>query len=207
MSVRDEISKVSKVTKVRPANGRVLRVRFAGDRRERELDLTGLIARSKHFMPLLDDAETFGKVRIVEGGLGVAWPVQTKWGRLDLSASTLRRIAEEQQPMTGADFAKWRRSLGLSLTEAAKLLGVGRRTITGYLKKDELPLVVAIAHLSDPTVRVQAGQQIASAVLMRKAGAGTVLPSWLVAGFGRATHYRVAGAASRDVAWEICLTG
>ncbi len=74
MSVRDEISKVSKVTKVRPANGRVLRVRFAGDRRERELDLTGLIARSKHFMPLLDDAETFGKVRIVEGGLGVAWP-------------------------------------------------------------------------------------------------------------------------------------
>ncbi len=148
MSVRDEISKVSKVskvTKVRPANGRVLRVRFAGDRRERELDLTGLIARSKHFMPLLDDAETFGKVRIVEGGLGVAWPVQTKWGRLDLSASTLRRIAEEQQPMTGADFAEWRRSLGLSLTEAAKLLGVGRRTITGYLKKDELPRVVAVA--------------------------------------------------------------
>src|SRR5262245_61284961 len=43
----------------------------------------------------------------------------------------------------------------------------------------------------DPTVRVQAGQQIASAVLMRKAGAGTVLPSWLVDGFGRATHYRV----------------
>ena len=62
MSVRDEISKVSKVskvTKVRPANGRVLRVRFAGDRRERELDLTGLIARSKHFMPLLDDAGSY----------------------------------------------------------------------------------------------------------------------------------------------------
>jgi hypothetical protein len=140
--VRDEIAKL---TKVRPAGGRVLRVRFAGDRRERELDLTGLIARSKHFLPLLDDPETFGKVKIVEGGLGVAWPVQTKWGRLDLSASTLRRIAEEQQPMTGADFAEWRRSLGLSLTEAAKLLGVGRRTITGYLKKDELPPVVAIA--------------------------------------------------------------
>jgi helix-turn-helix protein len=75
----------------------------------------------------------------------VAWPVQTKWGRLDVSASTLRRIAEEQQPMTGADFAKWRVALGLSLTEAAKLLGVGRRTIMGYLNKDELPPVVAIA--------------------------------------------------------------
>jgi transcriptional regulator with XRE-family HTH domain len=43
------------------------------------------------------------------------------------------------------DFAKWRKSLGLSLTEAAKVLGVGRRTIMGYLKKNELPPVVAIA--------------------------------------------------------------
>ena len=124
---------------------RVLRVRFAGDRRERELDMTGLIARSVHFAPLMDDAKTFAKAAVAEDGLGVAWPVQTKWGRLDVSASTLRRIAEEQQPMTGADFAEWRTALGLSLTEAAKLLGVGRRTIMGYLKKDELPPVVAIA--------------------------------------------------------------
>src|SRR5436305_2652557 len=93
----------------------------------------------------MDDVETFAKAAIVEDGLGVAWPVQTKWGCLDVSASTLRRIAEEQQPMTGADFAKWRVALGLSLTEAAKLLGVGRRTIMGYLNKDELPPIVAIA--------------------------------------------------------------
>jgi hypothetical protein len=135
---------MARVTRVRPAGGHVLRVRFAGDRRERELDLTGLIARSRHFAPL-NDAEAFAKVTIVEGGLGVAWPVQTKWGHLDVSASTLRRIADEQQPMTGADFGEWRTSLGLSLTEAANLLGVGRRTVMGYLKKDELPAVVAIA--------------------------------------------------------------
>ncbi len=140
--MRDDMARV---TKVRPAGGRVLRVRFAGDRRDRELDLTGLIARSTHFMPLMADAETFAKAKIVEDGLGVAWPIQTKWGRLDVSAETLRRIAEEQQPMTGADFAKWRTTLGLSLTEAAGLLGVGRRTIIGYLRKDELPSVVAIA--------------------------------------------------------------
>jgi predicted DNA-binding transcriptional regulator AlpA len=136
---------MARVTRVRAAGGRVLRVRFAGDRRERELDLTGLIARSMHFAPLLNDLEAFAKLEIVEDGLGVAWPVQTKWGRLDVSASTLRRIADEQQPMTGADFARWRTKLGLSLTEAAKLLGVGRRTIMGYLKKDELPPIVAIA--------------------------------------------------------------
>lgn len=81
----------------------------------------------------------------MEDGLGVAWPIQTKWGRLDVSAATLQRIAEEQEPMSGADFAKWRVRLGLSLTEAAKLLGVGRRTIMGYLKKDKLPPVVTIA--------------------------------------------------------------
>jgi hypothetical protein len=136
---------VTRLTKLRAANGHVLRVRFAGDRRDQELDMTGLIARSAHFAPLMDDAETFAKAAIVEDGLGVAWPIKTKWGRLDVSASTLRRIAQEQQPMTGADFAEWRAALGLSLTETAKLLGVGRRTIMGYLKKDELPPVVAIA--------------------------------------------------------------
>lgn len=139
------IGEIPIVTKVRPSAGFKLRVRFAGDRREYELDLTGLFARSRHFLPLLADAPTFNKIEITDDGLGVAWPLDTKWGRLDLSASTLRRIAEEQRPMTGADFAEWREELGLSLSEAAKLLGVGRRTIMGYLKKDRLPSVVAIA--------------------------------------------------------------
>jgi DNA-binding XRE family transcriptional regulator len=138
----DEITRITKAT---PTGGRALRVRFAGERRDRALNLTGLIARSVHFAPLLNDAETFAKARIVEDGLGVAWPIKTKWGRLDVSASTLRRIADEQQPMTGADFAQWRKSLGLSLTEAAQLLGVTRRTIMSYLNKNELPAVVAIA--------------------------------------------------------------
>jgi hypothetical protein len=135
---------VTRVTKARPAGGHVLHVRFAGERKDRKLDLTGLIARSTHFAPLVDD-KSFAKAAIVEDGLGLAWPVETKWGRLDVSASTLKRIAEEQAPMTGADFAEWRAALGLSLIEAAKLLGLSRRTIMGYLKKDELPPVVAIA--------------------------------------------------------------
>lgn len=129
------ISEIPMVRKVRPSGKRTLRLRFAGDRRQYDLDLTGLIARSQHFAPLMEDAETFAKIDIIDDGLGVAWPLETKWGRLDLSGSTLRRMAEEQVPMSGADFAKWRKSLGLSLTEAAKLLGVGRRTIMGYLKK------------------------------------------------------------------------
>jgi hypothetical protein len=139
------VEQIPIVTKVRPFADRMLRVRFAGDRRDYQLDLTGLFARSRHFAPLLEDAATFAKVGIVEDGIGIAWPMETKWGPLDVSASTLRRIADEQLPMTGTDFSAWREQLGLSLSEASKLLGVSRRTIMSYLKKSELPAVVAIA--------------------------------------------------------------
>jgi len=90
------ISDIPMVKKVRPTGARKVRVRFAGDRREYVLDLTGLIARSRHFAPLMEDADTFAKIDIIDDGLGVAWPVETKWGHLDLSGSTLRRMAEEQ---------------------------------------------------------------------------------------------------------------
>ena len=36
-----------------------------GDRRDYVLDLTGLIARSRHFAPLMNDADRFAKVDIV----------------------------------------------------------------------------------------------------------------------------------------------
>ena len=62
-------TEVAKVKKVRASGGRTLRVRFAKDRREYELDLTGLIARSRHFAPLIGDAETFAKVATIVGGL------------------------------------------------------------------------------------------------------------------------------------------
>jgi hypothetical protein len=45
----------------------------------------------------------------------------------------------------------------------------------------------------DPPVEIQAGQQIAAAVLQRKAGAKTSVPNWLLDGFGRATYYRAVG--------------
>jgi len=81
----------------------MLRVRFAGDPRDYQIDLTGFLAQGKHFAPLLEDAATFAKAVIVEDGIGIAWPLKTRCGDLDISASTLRRIAEEQLRMTGAD--------------------------------------------------------------------------------------------------------
>ena len=86
-----------RITKGRATGKHILRVRFAGDPHDRELDLTGLIAHSVHFAPLASDLDAFAKVAIVEDGLGVAWPVRTKWGPLDVSALTLQRIAEESE--------------------------------------------------------------------------------------------------------------
>jgi hypothetical protein len=67
------------VTKVRPAGSRALHVRFAGDRRAYVVALTGLIAPSKHFAPLMEDADTLAKLDILDDGIGVAWPIETKW--------------------------------------------------------------------------------------------------------------------------------
>ena len=61
---------IPRVTKVRPGSGRLLRVRFAGDRREHEIDVAGLLARSLHFAPLIHDDASFTKAVIVEDGLG-----------------------------------------------------------------------------------------------------------------------------------------
>jgi hypothetical protein len=140
-----EHEEIARIKTARAIGGTKLKVRFVGERAARPVNLTGLLSRSRHFAPLLKDEAAFSAVEIIESGLGLEWPIETEWGRLDVSAATLLRIADEQQPMSGAEFAEWRKGLGLSLIESANLLGLGRRTVMGYLKRDELPPVVAIA--------------------------------------------------------------
>ena len=43
---------------------------------------------------------------------------------------------------------------------------------------------------TDPAVEGQAGEQIATALLVKKTGTKVPLPGWLLSGFGRATGYR-----------------
>lgn len=64
--------------------------------------------------------------------------------------------------------------------------------------------------MGDPPVEVQAAQQVASVLLMRRAGIRTVVPGWLVSGFGRATYYRMAPlkppvVKERRAAWTFAL--
>ena len=48
---------------------------------------------------------------------------------------------------------------------------------------------------TDLNTEGQAGEQLAELLLARKAGLKTILPGWLVEGFGRATYYHALGGA------------
>jgi hypothetical protein len=91
---------IVRIARVSSGRGRTLRVGFIGDEHEYEIDLSELLSRSRHLAPLMIDDRAFANPKIVENGLGVAWPIETKWGQLDLSAETLRGIAEKQQAST-----------------------------------------------------------------------------------------------------------
>jgi hypothetical protein len=88
---------IVRVSTVSSAGARILRVCFIGDQREYEIDLTELFSRSRYFAPLMEDRRAFANPEIMENGLGVAWPIETRWGRLDLSAERLLGIAREQR--------------------------------------------------------------------------------------------------------------
>lgn len=133
------------LTNVEPGEGWTLKLRFEGDEREYVADLTGLLARSRPLGVLKDQPEAFRKARIILAGSGIQWPAEYEGELLDLSADTLLRIAEEQEPMTGRDFAEWRKQLGLSAATVAAMLGIGRRTVVDYENKDVLPTMATIA--------------------------------------------------------------
>jgi len=104
------------------------------------VDLTGLINRSRHFRVFLDDPAAFRKVKVADFGGGVEWD-----NGLDYGADTLRMVADEQRPVTGADLVAFESEYGLSTAETASLLGVAVRTVRAYRVADELPQAVAIA--------------------------------------------------------------
>jgi len=47
--------------------------------------------------------------------------------------------------MTGRQFTKWRKSLKLSIQEAADALGLSKRTVNDYGKAEKIPTAVAMA--------------------------------------------------------------
>ena len=84
------------------------------DGTKNRVDLTGLIHRSRHFRRFLDDAAAFRRVHVADFGGGVAWE-----NGLDYGADTIRMMADEQRPVTGADLIAFESALDLSTAETA----------------------------------------------------------------------------------------
>lgn len=91
----------------------------------------------------LRDQEEFCRARPGEWGWHLEWPCGA-----DISSDSLRRLALEQAKniMTPAMFKTWRQALGLSLTQAAHILGLSRRMVAYYESGEkEIPKHVALA--------------------------------------------------------------
>lgn len=105
-----------------------------------QVDLTGLIHRSRHFAVFRDHPSSFRKVRVAPFGAGIEWE-----NGLDYAADTLKMVADEQRPLSGGDLIAFESALSLTTSETAALLGLGERTVRAYRRTDRLPQSVAIA--------------------------------------------------------------
>jgi hypothetical protein len=132
----DALPRIKSVTARRPWT---LHVTWA-DRKKDQIDLTGLIHRSRHFRIFLDKPAAFRKIRVSDFGGGIEWE-----NGLDYGADTLKMMADEQRPVSGADLVIFEAELGLSTAETAALFGLAERTIRAYRNAKRLPQAVAIA--------------------------------------------------------------
>ncbi len=110
------------------------------DRKKDQVDLTGLIHRSRHFRVFLNQPAAFRKIRVADFGGGIEWE-----NGLDYGADTLKLMADEQRPVSGADLVAFESELGLSTAETATLLALAERTVRAYRNAKHLPQSVAIA--------------------------------------------------------------
>lgn len=94
------------------------------------------------FAPVRDPA-AFARVSVGLWGHSIAWDDE-----LDLGADALWRMAKEQTGdfFPAAEFRDWRRRNGLSLSAAAKALGLSRRMVVYYDSGEKpIPRLVGLA--------------------------------------------------------------
>ncbi len=118
-----------------------LRLRWeSGD--ESRVDVSGMVGRFRLYEPL-QSPDLFQQVRLGEHGTDVAWTDE-----IDMAADTLWRLAQEQSgvTMTADAFRHWREQKALTLDDAARALGLSRRTVAYYEQGNKpIPRVVALA--------------------------------------------------------------
>jgi Protein of unknown function (DUF2442) len=126
-----------RITKVEARDGNTLV--FVIDGVHRRANLTGLIAKSKHFGRFADDKAAFKRVRPTKWSYGIEWE-----NGLDLSGDTLIAMSEEQKEMTGKEFEKCLARLKLNIPEAAQILDTTERTVRNYLAHHVVPRTCAV---------------------------------------------------------------
>lgn len=118
-----------------------LRVTWA-DGREAEVFLGDFIRSFKAYAPIRDEA-VFCQVRVGEWGWRLEWP-----GDVDMGVDTVWRLAREQAGAAwpAAEFRAWLERRGLSMTRAADILGISRRTVAYYKSGEmEIPKTIRLA--------------------------------------------------------------
>jgi len=110
------------------------------DGRTDRADLAGVVFRYKVFARLRDNPKLFRAIRLVDRGLGIEWADD-----MDYSAQSLRRLADEQRPMTGEELRAFEAEHGLTAADTAAVLDIGVRTVKAYRRAQRLPTPVAMA--------------------------------------------------------------
>lgn len=107
-------------------------------------DMRKDIARRALFAAL-SDPRVFRRVRVLDDGYSIGWPGTA----VDLAADALwyqvhpREMSFSAEVMTSADFKHWMHGQGLSLSTAAEVLGLSRRSVAYYASgKRKIPRVV-----------------------------------------------------------------
>ena len=108
------------------------------------IDLRIALKAHRSLAPALTRAR-FAAVRRGEGGHSLSWG-GPEGREIEIGADALWRMAREQFDDEGVDFAAWRAAHGLSLSEAARRLGLSRRTVAYYdAGTRPVPRLVALA--------------------------------------------------------------
>jgi len=126
---------------VKPTRGPSCRLKLNwDDGRVDAVDMSGIIYRYKVFAPLRENPKLFRAVKRIDRGFGIAWTSE-----LDYSAQSLRRLADEQRPMSGVELRSFETENKLTAADTAAVLDIGVRTVKAYRRAAKLPVPIAIA--------------------------------------------------------------
>lgn len=166
---------MKRISDVQAQEGFILKVTWS-DGTSDLIDLSGLVAISRHFNVFAKDPAAFARVAPINWGHGVGWE-----NGLDYSGENLARIAAEQRNDGGSKvLEQFRRKYGLTNRQVARALGYGESTIkniqSGRGKMTTAARIAIKAMMDDPALLY--GRMSGSTVRSKRPSHGiTRLPS------------------------------